>query len=226
MHTIRPLPSGQPILPRGRFNDLAGVEEILAGIDLSAGVLEAAVRIGLRDYMECTPHDPDHLPSVILSGKTARSLSDLLVEPHGWRHRSYKGQTAVVHPSGLVAVVVSMGDAKTGLFTETPSTSVAKGVTAEALIQDTQRRLFASPNEITGTPIGCLLLLHVFDNAREQVVNVEFSVPERMDEDGKISDWRTRLILPRIPFGRNLNQLVNTPAPAPQQPVEVQRKPA
>ena len=225
MNATRLLSPDQPILPRGRFKDPVAVEAILAGIDLSTEILNAAAHGGLQEYLECTRHDPRHLPSVMLSGKTARGLSDLLVpQPHRWRHRDRMGQTAVVHPWDLVAVTVAIGDAKTGLVTKTPSTSAAKGLAAEALIQDTQRRLWSSSCEISDAPIGCVFLLHVFDN--EQVMNLEFSVPERLDEDRKISAWRTRLILPQIPFGRITGQPADVPKPAPQQPVGVQRKSA
>ena len=223
MNAIRPLSPGQSILPPGRFKDPAEVGSILAAIDLWPAILKEAPRVGLAEYVECTLHDPAHLPSVVLSGKTARGLSDLLV-PHGWRHRSHMGHTAVVHPTGLVAVTVAIGDAKTGLFTETPSTSAAKGLATEVFIQDTQRQLFTSPSEVTGTPIGCTLLLYPFD--REGVLNLEFSVAERMNEEGKISAWRTRLILPQIPFGDTISQPIDAPTPAPQQPVGVQRKSA
>lgn len=215
--------SGQPVLPAGVFKDPATVEGLLARIELPADVLEDAAWAGIREHMECTSHDLPHMPGSLLSGKALRELRDILV-PRGWTSRTRHGHGTVVHPSGLVAITTAVGDHNTGLAHATPYTSAAKGLETEAFIQESQLRLFDSTPLLPNRPIGCVLLIHVFD--KERRVNLELSVPQRTDEHQRISAWHARLILHPISLDGGIRQPVASPAPAPQQPVEVQRKPA
>ena len=213
----------QPVLPAGVFKDTATVEGLLARIGLSADDLEDAAWAGIREYLECTLHDLPHMRGSLLSGKALRELRDILVE-RDWISRTVRGHGTVVHPLGLVAITTAVGDHNTGLVQATPSTSATKGVETETLIQGIQLPLFGPTPRFADTPIGCVLLIHAFDEERR--VNLELSAPQRIDEDQLVSTWRTRLILRSIPYDGGIRQPVASPATAPQQPVEVQRKSA
>ena len=221
-----PLPSDRQLdLPAGVVKDPAIVEGLLDPdrIGLSVGDLEDAAWAGIREYMECTAHDLPHMRGSLLSGKALGELRDILV-PRGWTSRTRRGHGTVVHPLGRIAITTAVGDHNTGLAHATPNTSAAKGLETEAFIQESQLRLLDSILPFSNRPISCVLLIHVFD--KERRVNLELSVPQSTDEHQRISAWRTRLILRPISLDGGIRQSVASPAPAPQQPVEVQRKPA
>ena len=226
--TSTPHPSSfgdQPVLPLGVFKDPATVGGLLARIGLSADDLENAAWAGIREYLECTLHDLPHMRGSLLSDKALRELRDILVPvPRGWTSRTVRGHGTVVHPSGLVAITTAVGDHNTGLTQATPSTNATKGIETEILIQGIQLSLFGPTPHLVIMPIGCVLLIHVFD--KERRVNLELSVPQRIAQDQRVSTWRTRLILRPISLDGGIRQPVASPATAPQQPVEVQRRPA
>lgn len=214
--------------PQGVFTDPQIVDDILASMDLSAIELEEAALVGVRAYIECTPHDPRHLPGSLLSGKAFRGLGDILV-PRGWRREDRRGHSTVVSPDGAVAITTALGDENTGIAQATPETSASKGAETAAFISGTQLSLF--PPASTDIAIttqsavrtGWVLLLHPFD--RDQRVNLELSMPEHQGRGGRISAWYTRLILPAISFDDSPARLgAPVPPPAPQRPVHVERR--
>lgn len=219
-----PVPSGDEILPAGVFGDFRMVEGFLTSIALSAGDLQEAALVGVRAYLECTHHDPIHLPGSLLSGKTFRGLCDILV-PRGWHRGDRHGHSTVVNPPGTVAITTALGNDDTGIVSATPRTQAAKGVETRAFIEETQLSFFPidSGPPLSVGRIGLVLLLHAFD--KERRVNLELSIPTEWSKAGHISAWRTRLVLPPISLdGDALRSGVALPAPAPQRPVEVQRK--
>ena len=223
-----PDPLGAEILPVGVFSDLVGVEGLLAHINLSVEDLREAALVGVRAYLECTPHDPIHLPGSLLSGKAFRGLCDILV-PRGWRREDRRGHSTVVNPQRTVALTTALGNHDTGIVLATPRTRAAKGVETRAFIEETQLSLFPTDAGLplaaalsTGR-IGLVLLMHAFSGGRR--VNLELSIPTKWSSNGYISAWRTRLILPPIPLDGDARLSgVAPPAPAPQRSVEVQRK--
>lgn len=222
-----PVPFGDEILPAGVFSDVHIVEDFLAPVGLSAGDLREAAFVGVRAYLECTPHDPIHLPGSLLSGKTFRGLCDIFV-PRGWRRDDRRGHSTVVNPSGTVALTTALGNHDTGIVLATPRTRAAKGVETKAFIEETQLSLPIDAGPLSATAlstgrIGLVLLMHAFHVERR--VNLELSIPTKRSRNGHISAWRTRLILPPISLDGDALRSGAVPLyPAPQRPVEVQRK--
>lgn len=219
-----PVTFGDEILPAGVFSDIHIVEGFLAPVGLSAGDLQEATLVGVRAYQECTDHDPIHLPGSLLSGKTFRGLCDILVQ-RGWSRDGRRGHSTVVNPLGTVAITTALGNDDTGIISATPRTQAAKGVETRTFIKETQLSFFSTDAgpPLSAGRIGLVLLMHAFD--KERRVNLELSIPTEWSKDGHISAWRTRLILPPISLGDDAQRSgVAPPTPAPQQPVEVQRK--
>lgn len=187
---VQPTPDPFPEFPAGVINDLAEITSLLSPYQIGVRDLQDAIRFGLAEYLECTPHDPIHLPGVLLVGKSIRRLRDTLVI-RDWDAVNVRGYATVQHPSGRMAITTALGDHNTGIALKSPRTSASKGPESAAYVQTNQMSLFPNmfPGPIphtTDQTAGFILLMHVFDS--EQVVNAELSRPIGSDHNRRVSE--------------------------------------
>lgn len=217
----QPVPDLLPDIPAGTYDDPADLRRFLGPYGVTMPILIDTIQYGLRQYLECTPHDPTYFPSVLLVAKTIRYLRDTLV-PQGWDAVNLRGYATIVHPSGALAIATSLGNHHTGSKLKAPKTSAPKGAESRSFIEINQPPLFTDmvprPMRNKKEPSAALtLLMHVFDD--ERVVNAELSCPTGTEPTGTdnrshISHWRTRIILPPISFADVDVPIAPTTAPS------------
>jgi hypothetical protein len=176
------------------------VTERLYDLGVKLEVFRNAVEFGMTYASECTAHDPPSLPGILTWGKTIRFLRDQLV-PQGWEPDNAQNYATVVHPTHAYAIAAAGGDAHTGKADETPSTRSEKGPATKQAVALNQLA-FADISESfrrieRPTPKQTWLLLYFYDKDAEQT-RMELSLPSDINDDGYVTGWRERLILPPL----------------------------
>lgn len=166
------------------------------------GLLES-VEWGLRHAFDCTPHDPPNAAGVIAWLKIVRALRDRLV-PERWTPNDANNYSTVVSPDETDAVAVAAGDSGTGRADAPLSTRTSKGPVTKKKADDNQLALFEavaqhfpSPQPLPDTDLRTWLLLHYVDEEAEEI-RVELSLPISVDDNGRVTGWRERIILTPI----------------------------
>lgn len=170
----------------------------LDGFGLRLDDLGAAVRHGLHAAATCTPHDPPNFAGLLGWGRTVRGLRDTLV-PRGWHVDNSRNYPTAVSPDGTIAIAVAAGDYNTGLA-GTPATRSAKGpATREAVVLNQMSFAELDASFALGVPVpkSTWLLLHYNDKSAKEV-RMELSLPAGFDEEGVVTDWHERIILPPL----------------------------
>ena len=175
----------------------------LAKLGLTLEQLAEARGRAQHDVDECTDLDPPGSRGQVRHMRTVRYLREILI-PHGWIPDDTGNVGAVVSPDGTVAIVVTSGDAGTGLLIHRPKTKYPKGeVTHRRVRQNIQLSLF---EDLTEEPLDddvdeptrttWVLLQHPAGD----VVRAELSCPMGVDDAGRINEWSERIILPELPL--------------------------
>lgn len=173
----------------------------LAELGLTVELLTEARGRAQHDVDECTSLDPPGSRGHVRYMRTVRYLREVLI-PHGWTPDDTGNVGAIVSPDGAVAIVVTSGDAGTGLLAHTPKTKYPKGeVTQRRVRQNVQLDLFEdlsedAPDADEPTRRTYVLLQHPAGD----VVRAELSRPMGVDDAGRISEWSERVILPELPL--------------------------
>jgi hypothetical protein len=179
----------------------------LSELGLDEGTLRAAVGRGFLARNECTENHPRMFPGVVTWAETVAALREQLL-PRGWGRSDDNNFSRVVRGDGAVCIIVATGNEATGLLNESPSTKAAKGRnTVEAIaINNAQFELFEDSAvlqrslDTDGDADGMVtwvLLIHR-DVAE---MRYELALPSKIDPDGRINQWKERIILRPIPFG-------------------------
>ena len=176
----------------------------LHDLDLSPAPLIEVMEYAYAHYAECTRHDPKVAAGYILWAKGVRGLRDRLV-PQGWSAASADNYETVLHKSGLWQIAVAGGDARTGQNGPSPSTRTDKGSATGRAISLNRYSQEQAPFDNGAFPALAMpirqtwiLLLHV-DHMNEQV-RAELSLPLGLDQDGHVSWWFERILLPPLPY--------------------------
>jgi hypothetical protein len=173
----------------------------LAELGLSIGLVERVVRQADAEASFCTPLDPPIMEGLTRWARTNRFLREELI-PLGWRFDNPRNLPRTIHPGGRFAIVATTGDDITGLADLLPAPKYAKGyATTRAVEVNEQLTLDFGDFDLAGLPsrdhlLTWLLLFHTADDG----FHVELSLPDRI-EDGRITSWAERIILPVFPRG-------------------------
>jgi hypothetical protein len=187
----------------------------LAELGLDADLIERVVRQADAEASMCTDLDPPIVVGLTRWGKTSRFLREELV-PQGWSYDNPRNLARTINPSGEFAIVAATGDELTGLVGLLPGTRYRKGeATAQAIAANGQLafdlgdlgqfRVFGDLGAAAeeGTLLTWVLLFY----CDEHEFRVELSLPDGI-EDGRITSWAERIILPSFPRDEAL--LTNT----------------
>ena len=177
--------------------DEAAVDR-LADLGLNADLIEGVVRQADAEVSMCTELDPPILAGLTRWAKTSRFLREELI-PHGWTYDNPRNLARTIHPSGEFAIVAATGDELTGLADVLPGTRYRKGDATIAAVQANEQLAFDFGDFVTGTPdAGAILTWVLLFHADDDEFRVELSLPDRI-EDGRITRWAERIILPPFP---------------------------
>lgn len=185
------------------YSDSDAVAWRLAELGLTPEILETAVAKGQLAFDNCTTNHPRMFPPLAGWAETVRGVREGLI-PLGWQISDDRNYALAVHPSGDTAIAVATGNELTGLASGTPATKCCKGTsTLEAVMVNVQQLLlFAelSPRseakaDAEDKRATWILLIH---RTREETRS-ELSLPVVIGGDGRVTDWRERIILKSIP---------------------------
>ncbi len=175
----------------------------LAELDLSVEIIAATLRRADSAADGCSDLDPPILQGLLRWARATRYLREQLV-PTGWSFDNPRNLARTIHPSGEFAVVIATGDDQTGRPDATAGPRHPRGyATEQAVAANSQLSFdFGSLLQVTRTgqvaglnPLRTWLLL--FTSDRDNFF-VELSMPEAY-EDGRITAWTERILLPAIP---------------------------
>lgn len=176
------------------------VEKALAKLGVPLVVLLEAGQAGYLANISRTANDAPSAPGYYQWNECLRSLRENM-SAKGFLRSNTGNWPTTVHPQYLLALAVSSANVNTGNPNTQPMTKTAKGprtvkavsINASQLWLPGYEPLEAKENSDYPT---WFLLYHV-DEAKGEI-RLELSLPVSMNEDGHVSGWRERIILPSI----------------------------
>ncbi|AME28748.1 hypothetical protein [Burkholderia sp. PAMC 26561] len=205
-------------------SDSLSVAEALGRLGLTEGILLTAARQGYLARANCTANHPPLFAPFVAWGETLRALREQLATL-GWSRSDDRNYSRSVRADRLIAIAVATGDEATGLASGFPCTKSAKGPSTTDALEINRRQLFlpgmepSPPSEKQEQQMTTwLLLVH---HARGEI-RCELSLPLDIGDDGRISVWQERILLPSMPLDPELINIV--PPTQPDIDVAVRRK--
>lgn len=176
----------------------------LGQMDLSIEQLQRALLRADAEARQSNDLDPPNLAGFNRWGKGVRFLREELL-PDGWEYDNSRLFCRTIHPSGEFAIVMSSGDDFAGEFVPgySPSTKYSKGETvARAVATNEQLSFDLGLNDDvdvqnTSPENDAMITWFLLFRATEDKIYAELSLPSAID-NGTISDWNERIILPPI----------------------------
>ena len=169
----------------------------------------AAWLLAIRNWTPNHPRVYRGLSAWAEGVKTAREG----LHPLGWYGVEEKNYPLTVHPSGDLALAIVSGDYDTGVVEGNPKNKVPKGPRTAELVQENrlvhQTSLFDEA-DLPPLPEGIALedkaerttyLLLVCVDTASSEIRSELSLPMSMNDEGVITSWKKRIILPSTSFG-------------------------
>lgn len=167
----------------------------LERIGVTQQIPRSAVERGEIARRGCTELDPPTRAGYSAWAETTRAIREGLVGK-GWQ-AIQGGSCPTVSPDGKVAIIVQTGDEATGMQRGTPRSKNPKGPAVELAVANNNQRLLwgdvLTPKD--PPPVETWVLLVSRD--RDQV-RFELSLPWRVDADGRIVDWKQRILFAPI----------------------------
>ncbi|MGS0687120.1 hypothetical protein ACVBEQ_18575 [Nakamurella sp. GG22] len=191
--------------------------ERLSRLGISIEAVTRSLRRADAAGDDWSPLDPPILHGLLRWARTTRYLREELV-PAGWSFDNPRNLARTIHPSGEFAIVVATGDDQTGRPDAVAAPRHPRGYATEQAVNANNQLTFdfglllQAARAETGSPIGGIrtwLLLFATD---EEFFHVELSLPETYD-DGRITSWTERILLPPIPRERTATRPPDDPWP-------------
>lgn len=166
---------------------------------------ELILKVGnkaLAAYHETTLHDAVSAAGQYAYLAAVRSIRDELC-PRGWEPHVKHNLEMTVNPETGISILVSSGNKDTGKEHGNPKTKNPKGNQTKKIVSfnDRQLRLPTMEYKVKNVSLNNIwLLLYHIDTTKSQM-RLELSLPVKMDfEDGYVTGWNKRIILPHIDF--------------------------
>lgn len=178
---------------------LGAAADRLYSLGITAELLVDAVSDGQIARDTCTANDPATLAGLLAWGRTVRGLRERLI-PLGWTRGNSRGLETAIHPSGEFAIAVATGDEATGIEAQSPKSRHPKGSSMASAVNRNQKLLWEDviEREVAIAPAtNCetwVLLICVC----ESEVRSELALPVSIGIDGRVEEWRERIILPAL----------------------------
>lgn len=177
----------------------------LLDLDLTTDLVVRALLRADAEAKLTTGLEPPTAEGTIRYLKTVRYLREELV-PLGWGVDNSKNFCRTLHPGRQFSIVTSSGDDFTGvvLHGQAPCTKYPKGdLTALAVRRNAGQGVFDLGEAFALPPVEPRELENIWfllQRATTEHIYAELSLPTRI-EDGMITDWEERIILPPISRG-------------------------
>jgi hypothetical protein len=166
---------------------------------------------------------------MLVWGKGIGHLRDLK-RPHDWRAARHSNYETTVHPTGTHQIALAAGTSQTGIAAgPPPRTRTPKGPATSRVVQRNRQLSLGLGTDVFAGPgvesfaehdRATYLLLH-FLSSDDEEIRAELSRPEAM-EGKHITEWRERIMLPRLPFTDDV-ELIDE-EPIDEIDVDVRRK--
>jgi hypothetical protein len=202
---------------------------LLKQLGLTEGVLQLAATKGQSSWANLTMNHPALYRGMVPWGETMASLCDSLI-PSGWQRGDQGGQPFILNPNLNVAITVATGDQNTGLKDRNPSTKSSKGTNTKFAIANNElaHTLFgdirSENRKNLETRVTWIFLFHLHRDEDVSEIYCELSLPLKMNKDGQVDQWLTRIILCAIPFGGNTVKVSSDPPQTPIIEIDVTRR--
>lgn len=201
----------------------------LKGLGLTEGVLQLAATKGFSAWANLTMNHPALYRGMVPWGETMAALCDSLI-PLGWTRGEDGGQPFIMNKSLNLAITVATGDENTGLKEREPSTKSSKGtrtkfaVTNNALAHTLFGDIRSENRKNLETRVTWILLFHLYQDEKTTEIRSELSLPLKMNKEGQIDQWLTRIVLGSIPFGGSTIKFLGEPPGSPEIEIDVTRR--
>jgi hypothetical protein len=176
-------------------------EAFIPELNVTPSMLHQAVVSGEHARARCTEHHPKSARGYSTWSETVRTLRDILV-PREWVVDNTDNFATVVSPDGRTAIAVSSGDRGTGDPASTPTTKHSKGRATREAVKSNQLVLFPVAatvvSEQPGSQRTWILLVSRKRVGGKKFVVSEISLPGSITDEGWITTWDARYILPEI----------------------------
>jgi hypothetical protein len=180
----------------------------LASLDLEVEPLLNVGRTWFLAYSNWTPNHPRTYRGMSAWAESVRKFRESTV-PKGWIRSEEGNYPLTVHPSGEHCVAITSGDADTGNPQGNPKNKVPKGPRTADAVEKNSLQLSLPLDDMPAIPTSLIeqapkarvtriLLIHLDGGTRE--IRSELSLPLHMNQDGLITSWSDRIILPAIPL--------------------------
>lgn len=173
-------------------------------LGLSVDIIERVVRRADAEASTFTALDPPIMEGLTRWGRTSRFLREELV-PRGWTYDNPRNWARTIHPSGEFAIVAATGDELTGVAGPgvLPTTRYRKGDATIRAVETNEQLTFDFGDLFSTAPgavvnPGAMLTWVLLFYSDDHEFRVELSLPDGI-EDGRISSWAERIILPPFP---------------------------
>lgn len=193
-------------------------ERRLLELGLSRVGLEEVVRRGESARAEATAHDPVNAAGWDAYRYRVRGLRDVYASGGtvGWEPKTQEGLELLWRSDGRVAVVTRSGNEGVGVARSMPQPSRSVG---DSTRHAASAQLSLDPNWLnrkTAPKEGVRLYMLLVYSA-VHVVRSELSLPSSLDDDGLVSGWVERILLPDL----DLLEPTLTFEEPPMSPIEV-----
>jgi hypothetical protein len=203
--------------------------KLLKQLGLTEGVLQLAATKGYSAWANLTMNHPALYRGVVPWGETMAAFCDSLI-PLGWKRGEHGGQPFIMNTSLNFAITIATGDENTGLKEREPSTKSSKGtrtkfaVTNNALAHTLFGDIRSENRKSLETRITWILLFRLHQDETTSEIRCELSLPLKMNKEGQIDQWLTRIILSSTPFGASTINVSSEPRQTPNIEIDVTRR--
>ncbi|WP_424536914.1 hypothetical protein ACOZ38_45100 [Sphaerisporangium viridialbum] len=177
----------------------------LTQLGLTVGDIHAALGAGQGEARSWSEAAPRVMPGMARWGRINEHLR-IRTGRRNWTYENPGGLPLTINPSGELAIVATTGDPQTGSLTgAAPTTKYAKGATYQKVVEDNEQLpLFFVDAEVgpklhdaAEAPRATWILLY---HVTVRGIAVELSLPGKITEQGYVSWWTERILIPFYTF--------------------------
>lgn len=200
------------------------VSAALKRLGVPLEILQEAVQAGYLGRISRTSNDAPNAGGFYQWNDTLRSLRENMVR-EGWHREDAGNWPTTVHADNKLAIAVSSGNELTGNPRATPSTKRAKGARTAQAVNCNRNQLWMPGFEPTVPETDenrptWLLMFFADDNE----LRAELSLPINMDDEGHVSGWRERIILPALTLDPEVRVRIPEPDFGPDIEIKIAKK--
>ncbi|MCD9475041.1 hypothetical protein C9J20_16350 [Photobacterium phosphoreum] len=192
---------------------------VVKNVEIEASIFRQSVLNGINEFKKVNKFHPITAAGSRAWSEIVATFRQLVVtQDANWKSEHMCGMPILVNSQLLTTIIITSGDKNTGMQNATPRTKNEKGQVTKNIVGQNYS-LFEEPNEIVSSftaidPHQTWVFLYYLDKEAKEV-RFELSLPLGTSLSGssgkiKISDWKTRVIFPSVPFSGDDIDVVDT----------------